>query len=187
MAATVKKNIWWYSSPDGVAPEVRANQKMVATPGILIPNTPLYLGEIGYWETADTCDGTGDIFHGLFVGLQDPTATWPLAADPAAIAEVRVLIIDPDDTFAVYCENNGTDAAAAQAQVGNDYGLTVSTGTVGEVGYTTMDINATTNVAVRVVQVLGNLDTIDHDLTTAPGVALVQFMASHVNEEKANT
>jgi len=188
MAATVRKNIWLYRTSDGVAPEIRSNQTLVATPGILIPNTPLFLGSTtGHWETADTCDGTGDIFHGLFVGLQDSTATWPLAADPAATQEIRVLIIDPDDTYAIFCENSGTDAAATQAIIGNDYGMTVST-TTGAVGYTTLDLNATTYTCARVVQVMGNIEPSKFDLTTTTnGVALVRFMAAHVNEEKANT
>ena len=75
MAATVKKNIWLFQTGDGVAPEVRSNQKIAVSQGILIPNSPLYLSTSGVWKAADTSDATGDVVHGLFVGLGNPTST----------------------------------------------------------------------------------------------------------------
>ena len=181
MAATVKKNIWLYSTADGVAPEVRANQFITASMGILIPNTPLYLSTAGTWSVLATADGTTDYVHGLFVGLQNPTSTWPIAAEQAGSTEIRVLIVDPADTYAVYVENSGTDAAATQTLIGEHYGLTVSTGTAGKVGYTTMDTNNAYAI-VRVVQVMGNVEPQKFDLTTAPGVALVKFLAANSTE-----
>ena len=174
MAATVKKNIWLWSTDDGAAPEIRSNQLMAESQGILIPNSPMYLSTSGTWKKADTSDGTGDVVHGLLVGAQNPGTAWPLAAELAANTEIRVMIVNPDDYFAVYCQNNGTDAAAAQANIGNRYGLTVETGT-GKVGYTTLDTN-NSNATVEVMQVMGNIDPTKHDLTTAPGVAIVKFI-----------
>ena len=143
----------------------------------MIPNSPLYLSTSGTWKAADTSDGTGDIYNGLFVGLQNATSTWPITAAQAANTEIRVLIIDPDDTYGVYVESNGTDAAATQTLIGEQYGLTVST-TAGEVGYTSMDTNSAHKV-VRVVQVMGNVEPQKFDLTTAPGVALVKVLAAN--------
>lgn len=176
MAATVKKNIWLHSTADGVAPEVRANQKIAASQGILIPNSPMYLSTSGTWKVSDTSDGTGDVIHGLLQGLQDASATWPLTAELAANTEIRVLMIDPADTYAVYTENNDADAAAAQAQVGNQYGLRVATGAT-KVGYTTVDVN-NANATVSVTQVAGNV-SYKEDLTTAPGVCYVKFLEAN--------
>ena len=183
MAATVKKNIWLFQTDDGVAPEVRANQKIAVSQGILIPNSPMYLSTSGVWKAASTSDATGDVFHGLFVGLGNPTSTWPITAALAANTEIQVLIIDTADYYAVYCESSGTDAAAAQANIGNEYGLTVST-TSGEVGYTTLN-TGNSNDTVVVKQVMGNIDPTKHDLTTAPGIAIVQFLRAAVEAEKA--
>ena len=183
MAATVKKNIWWYSAPDGVAPEVRSNQKIAVSQGILIPNSPMYLSTSGVWKVCDTADATGDVVHGLLVGVGNPSTTWPLTASLAASTEVQVLIIDPVDYFCVYCESSGTDAAAAQALIGNEYGLTVSS-TSGEVGYCTLDTgNSNEEVVVR--QVMGNVNPTKYDLTTAPGIAIVSFLRAAVEAEKA--
>ena len=183
MAATVKKNIWLFQTGDGVAPEVRGNQKIAVSQGILIPNSPMYLSTSGVWKVCDTADATGDVVHGLLVGVGNPSTTWPLTASLAASTEVQVLIIDPADYYAVYCESSGTDAAAAQAQIGNEYGLTVSA-TAGEVGYTSLN-TGNSNDTVVVKQVMGNIDPTKHDLTTAPGIAIVQFLRAAVEAEKA--
>ncbi|HUT14883.1 MAG TPA: hypothetical protein VMY98_01390, partial [Anaerolineae bacterium] len=121
MAASVKKQMYLYSTPDGVAPEVRSNQKISASEGILIPGAPLFLSTSGTWDMAITSVGSSnDAWHGFLVGLQDPTATWPVTAAQAVNTEIRVLIIDPDDTYAVRVETSGTDAAATQAMIGNN-------------------------------------------------------------------
>ena len=177
MAATVKKNMWLHSTADGVAPEVRANQKIAASQGILIPNSPLYLSTAGTWKLMATADGTTDYLQGLLVGLQNAGSTWPSTAELAGDTEIRVLIIDPDDTYAVYVETSGTDAAATQTFIGEQYGLKVSA-TADEVGYTSMD-TGNANGVVRVIQVMGNVEPTKHDLTTAPGVALVKVLAAN--------
>ena len=180
MAATEKKNIWLHATADGVAPEVRTNQKIAATQGIMIPNAPMYLSTSGTWKASDTSDGTGDVIHGFFVGIENADTAFPIAAALAENTEIRVLIVDPADTYAVYTENNGSDAAAAQAQVGNSYGLTVSA-TAGQVGYTTLDTN-NANGTVKVSQVMGNIETQKFDLTSTPGVCLVKFLAANSTE-----
>ena len=186
MAASVKKQMYLYSTPDGVAPEVRSNQKISASEGILIPGAPLFLSTSGTWDVAITSAGSSnDAWHGFLVGLQDPTATWPMTAAQAVNTEIRVLIIDPDDTYAVRVETSGTDAAATQAMIGNNYGLVVSA-TAGQVGYTTMD-SGNANGTVKVIQVMGNVEPSKYDLTTAPGVALVRFLAAVVTDTQATS
>ena len=82
-------------------------------------------------------------------------------------------------------ETSGTDAAATQAMIGNNYGLTVSA-TAGQVGYTTMD-SGNANATVRVAQVMGNVEPSKYDLSTAPGVALVRFLAAVVTDTQATS
>lgn len=183
MAATVKQNIAFHASTDGVAPEIRFNQKIAASQGILIPGAPLYLSQSGTWKVSDTSDGTGDTYHGLFVGLQNADSTWPLAAELAANTKIRVFIIRSTHLYKVYVEDNDTDAAAAQAIVGNEYGLRVATG-ASKVGYITMDVN-NANAAVHVEQVMGNVEPEKFDLTTAPGVAIVRFLPAVIDVTRA--
>ena len=182
MAATVKKNIWWLSAPDGAPPEVLCNQKIAASQGILIPNAPLYLSQSGTWKVCDTSDAS-DAWHGLLVGLENADSTWPLTAELAGNTEIRVAIIDPADYYAVYVEAGGTDAAATQALIGNEYGLVVST-TAGQVGYVSLN-TSNSNDTVVVKQVFGNVEPTKFDLTTAPGVAVVRFLNAVVEAEKA--
>lgn len=174
MAATEKKNIWWVSSPDGVAPETVVG-RITASQGVLMPNTPMYLSTAGTWTLSDTSDGSGDTYQGLLVGIKDPTATWPMTAQLAGSTAVLIQLIDPNDTYKVCIENNGTDAAAAQTYIGENYGLRVSA-TATQIGYTTMDVN-NANGAVRVYDIEYNL-TQKGDLSTAPGVAYVKFLAA---------
>jgi len=174
MAATEMKNIWPVASSDGVAVELEHGQ-IAASQGILMPNSPMYLSTAGTWKVSETTDTSGEPFQGLFAGLGDASATWPITAALAADTDILVHMIDPDDTYKVFIENNGTDAAALQTYVGEQYGLTVSA-TAGEVGYTTMDVN-NANATVKVVDIEENR-TYKGDLTTAPGVAYVKFLAA---------
>jgi len=186
MAASVKKQMYLYATADGVAPEVRANQKISASEGILIPGAPLFLSTSGTWDLAITSAGSSnDAWHGFLVGLQDPTATWPMTAAQAVNTEIRVLIIDPDDTYAVRVNASGTDSAATQAIIGNNYGLTVSA-TSGQVGYTSLDTD-NSNATVKVTQVMGNVEPSKYDLTSTPGVALVKFLAAVVTDTQATS
>jgi hypothetical protein len=175
MAATATKNIFLHKTADGVAPEVVVG-KVAGSQGIMIPNTPMYLSTDGTWKISDTSDGTGDTYQGLFVGLQNASSTFPLAAELTANTEIRVMLIDPADYYCVYLENNGTDIAEAQTYVGEQYGLTVS-GTAGEVGYTSCDVN-NANGAVAVKNIMSNIDPIKYDTTSTPGLAIVQFLAA---------
>jgi len=132
---------------------------------------------------ADTSDGTGDVVHGFIVGRVDQTIAWPLTAALTANDEVLVELIDIADLYAVYVENNDSDAAAPVTIIGNSYGLRVATG-AGKIGYTTLDIN-NAHTTVNVVDVMANRNAVKYDTTTAPGVAIVKFLAANVNATKA--
>ena len=185
MAATQKKQMHLLATADGVAPE-KVRRPIAASQGIFMPGAPCFVdGTTGQVTLADTCDGTGDVFHGFITGLSDKTVTWPLAAELSANAEVEVELIDVNDYYAVYVEAGGTDAAAPQTLVGDSYGLNVATTPAGVIGYTTMN-TSNSNTAVIVVDVMANRNAIKFDTTTAPGVAIVKFLTANVNVTKAS-
>ena len=174
MAATEKKNIWCYSTEDGLGVEVQT-QLIAASQGLWMPNTPFYVSQAGTLKLSDTADGTGDSYHGL--ALRD------IDAELSANAKVRIGMIEVNDTYAVYLENNGTDLAESQAYVGDQYGLKVSS-TAGQIGYTTLDIN-NANACVQVVDIMSNRDSVKFDTSTTPGVALVRFLSTVVKTTRA--
>jgi hypothetical protein len=182
MAATVKRNIELYATADGKPASV-VRGKIAATQGILIPNSLLYLSTSGTWKAADTSDGSGDVVHGLLVGLDDSSATWPITAALAGNTVIKVQLIDADDLYAVYVENAGTDAAMSEAYKGIEYGLTIST-TPGQVGYATLNI-ANSNDTVSVVEAMANVETAKAAAADSPGVAIVKFLAAAIEAEKA--
>jgi len=184
MAATEVKNVYPLQNDDGTPFEIQ-NGKIAGSMGVLMPNSLLYRQtSTGLWAKCDTSDATsGQAFHGMFVGLPNTDSTWPIAAELAASTAIRVLILKPGMKFAIKCENNGTDAAAPQAIVGNDYGITISA-TSGEIGYATLDLNSATNVVAKVVEVGANLDSIKYDLTSAPGTAIIRFLPVALDAEK---
>ena len=179
MAATEKKQMWFWS---GTAPSVRTGL-VAGSQGVMMPGSPLYLSTAGTWKLCDSTDGSDDTWQGFLVGVVDKTTTWPLTAALTANDEIRVAIIDTNQIWAVYLENNGTDQPAAQDNVGDQYGLVVSA-TAGEVGYTTADENDTTNVAVTVVDIASNQEPELYTTSDDPGVILVQFLNSVIQDTK---
>ena len=182
MAATVKRNIWFHSSLDGTVP-TRQKGYMAASQGVLIPNSLVYLSASGTWKAADTTDGS-DAIHGLFVGLEDPVATWPITSALDGTEVILVDLIRENDRFCIYCQSNGSDSVVAQTNVGNDYGLTIETGTT-KVGYATMDINSATNTGVVVVNMMSNIEPLKYSTSDEPGVALVRFETAILEAQKA--
>jgi hypothetical protein len=174
MAATVKRNLWLYSSAGNVAP-ARVRGKMAASQGILIPGAPLYLSQDGTFKAADTADGTGDVITHVLDTY--------LTAEAAANDVVYAHRITTDQLWAVYVENNDSDAAATQTLIGQRHGLRIATGS-GKVGYATMDIN-NTNAHVQVVDIFANLEPSRHTTSTSPGVAVVQFLDAVCNGTRA--
>ncbi|MFZ4397570.1 MAG: hypothetical protein ACOYOU_18320 [Kiritimatiellia bacterium] len=182
MAATEKKQMWFWSSSDGGEPEVQP-YPIAASQGIFMPGAPCYISTSGTVKLSDTADGTGDVHHGFIVGVQSRATAWPLTAELAANSVVLVQIIDTHDFYAVYTENAGTDAAAPQSIVGNRYGLTVSS-TAGQVGYTSLNL-ANSNAVVQVYDVIQNVEPSGHAAADAPGIAIVKFIPANVYATKA--
>ena len=182
MAATEKKNMWFFSSDDGVAPRL-VTRKIAASQGIFMPGAPCYMSEDGTVKLCDTSDGT-DAWHGFIVGLSNSDTVWPITAELAVNTEVKVAMIDTSHLYAVYTENAGSDAAVAQTDVGIKYGLVVSA-TAGEVGYTTLNIAETTQDTVTIENTMWNVEPLRHAAADNPGIALVRFLAAVITAQKA--
>lgn len=177
MAATEKQNIWPYSASGNTAPR-KVKRKLAASQGIFMPGCPFYVSTSGTLKRSDTADGTGDTYHFI--------AAAGVSAEQSANTEISGYLIDTDTLWCVMIENNGTDAAATQALVGNQYGLKVST-TAGQIGYTTLDVN-NANACVEVVDIWPNVCPSDPNYGTtsdAPGIAIVRFRSSVINVTRA--
>lgn len=175
MAATVKRNIWPRSGDSEALPQL-VTLLMAASQGIMIPGCPLYLSTGGTAKRADTSDGTGDVYQ--YILASDPNGV-----EYAANAEVQAWRITTDQEWLVYVENNDSDSALAQAQVGNVYGLRVATG-AGKIGYVTMDIN-NANGAVKVMQLYSNVETARAAAADNPGIAIVRFLSTVIDVQRS--
>jgi hypothetical protein len=171
MAATQKKQVWFWGTTLSTPPPIRA-YIMTAGQGIIMPGSPVQ-GNAGYLELSDTDDTT---ILGFLAGNVSKTAAWPLTATTTAV-EMYVSIPRYDDVYAVYCDNNDTDAAVTQAAVGVRYGLRVS-GVAGMVGYATMDLNETGNDFFNVIDIASNVEPSMYTTSDDPGVALVKIIAT---------
>ena len=182
MAATVKRNMWLYSTGDG-QPVTVEKKLIAASQGILIPGSILYMSTDGTLKASDTTDASDDKYYGFLIGLEDKSSTWPLTAALAANTKVYVQKIDAADYYYVYVENNDSDATMVQSYVGEEYGLRIATGAT-KVGYTTMDVNVAT-AAVHVVDGLFNLEPSINATADAQGIAVVHFVPSTLTGERA--
>lgn len=177
MAATEKKNLWLWASGYGsdTPPPLRSPRAgIAASQGAYMAGAPCYISQDGTIKRSDTCDGTGDVFHGQLLAGQ--------ASELAVNTVVRITTLRPLDIYAVYVENNATDAAMSTGYIGDQYGLRVST-TAGQLGYTTMDIN-NANAAVQVVEAAYQVNE-KFVSTDDPGVALVNFLNTVIQASKA--
>ena len=170
MAVTEKKNIWFYA---GAAPEVRT-YKIAASQGALMPGAPLELNANGVCELSDTDDVQ---ILGYLVGAKNKATAWPLAAELAANTEIEVAVVQKDQIWAVYCDNNDSDSAAAQTVVGDRVGIRVSS-LSGAVGYVTADLNETSTVMFQVIDLLANKETEKFAVADNPGVILVKHIGT---------
>ena len=182
MAATVKRQIALYATKDGKPVDI-VRGKIAASQGILIPNTPMFLNTSGYWQKANTSDNTGDVIQGLFAGLDDTSAAWPITAELATSTVIKIALIDPDDFYILYVETNDSDSAITDAAKGNRYGLRVATGS-GKVGYTTLDLG-NTYPTVHVWECIANVETAKSAAADSPGRAIVKFIRANVEVTKA--
>ena len=182
MAATSTRQMWFHSSDDGSHPNVERGL-IAASQGIFMPGAPVYLSQSGTWKLSDTSDGTGDVWHGFIIGLENKSSTWPITAELSANTAIKVARINVKHKYCIYCENNGTDSAVAQTNVGNEYGITVSA-TASEVGYCSLDLN-NSNDTVTVVDIMSNLEPSKFSTSDNPGVAVVRFLNAVIEAERA--
>ena len=174
MAATEKRQMWFVSSPDGVPPEIR-EYPIKASQGVYMAGAPVYVTQSGTVQLVATSAGS-DALHGVMVK--------GVAAELVAGTLVKVVMITSEQLWAIYCENNGSDTAIAQSNVGNKYGLVVSA-TSGQIGYSTMDINDATNVVFIVRDIMSNVEPSKYKTTDNPGVAVVSVIYTVVEATKA--
>jgi len=165
MAATVKKQMWFYSSDDGVAPNTDTVQ-IAGSMGLPIAGTPMVQAADGYWDIVAT---DGVLCHGFLAET--------ILVEKAEGDKVRIVRGNAKHVYAIYCESAGTDSAVVQSDVGDAYGPTISA-TAGEVGYTTLDLNETTNLMFDCEDIMYNKEPLKYALADAPGVALVRLRAS---------
>ncbi|MCP4638845.1 MAG: hypothetical protein GY851_00355 [bacterium] len=173
MAATVKRQMWAYSS-SGNVPFPRRPLQIAASQGLLIPGTPMYMSQAGTLKVCDTSDGTDLVSYML-----DTKITTELSA----LDEVYGIEVNQDQLWCVYLETSDADTAAVQSYVGEEYGLTIATGS-GKVGYATLAID-NANPTCRVIDILPNREPERVTTSTSPGVAIVRFTASVLTGEKA--
>lgn len=173
MAATQKLNICPYSRT-GNATFARVPRKIAASQSDFIGGCPFYVSTSGTLKKSDSADGSGDTYH--FISLDEATS------ELSANAEIYGYLINIDQLWNVFVENNDADAAATQALVGNQYGLRVATG-AGKKGYVTMDVN-NSSAAVEVIDIWPNIYKFDPtygSTSDSPGIAVVRFLASVIN------
>jgi hypothetical protein len=182
MAATEKQQPILLSTGDGAAPEI-ITAKIAASQGIFMPGAPCYISTSGTVKLSDTSDGTGDTHHGFIVGVEDKSTAWPLTAELSANDKVRVQLIRAGDRYVAYLEDNDSDSAATQSDVGNQYGVRVATG-AGKIGYMTVDAN-NSNGAVLVRDIYSNLDPETETTSTSPGRVVVEFLPSVIDATRA--
>lgn len=165
MSATVKCQMWLVSTDDGVAPNTETVQ-ISGSQGLPIVGTPMVRAADGYW---DVVASNGTKIHGFL------TETIDTEKDEGDT--IRIVRADTKCLYAIYCENDGSDSAVVQSDVGDRYAITVST-TAGQVGYATLDLNDTSNAVLSLVDLMANRESIKYSLSDNPGVALVRLDAT---------
>ena len=185
MAKTVtNRTLWHWASSDGVAP-TKVVGRIAASMGVFMPGAPFYRDTSGTWTIADTSDGTNDNVHGFCVGAVNAATTWPLTAEQAVNTEMYFEEVAAGDRYACFVNANAADAAATDALIGNDYGIDVNA-TAGTIGHTTVNTGDTTNVVVRVVDILSRIEPSKNTTSDSPGIAIIQFTAAKSTEGMAS-
>lgn len=172
MAATQKKNPWFWGTTYADPPSIRIC-KIAGSQGVIMPGAPVELAS-GYVELSDTDD---DVLLGFMVGLVDKSITWPLTAELDAATEVKVVIARAGDLYGVYADNNDSDSAVAQSNVGTAYGMRVSA-VSGMVGYCTVDLNEASHDVFHIVDIAYNVEPAKYALADSPGVAICKLVTT---------
>ena len=177
MAILEYQNIKPYSRTGNVAPSNRP-YKMAASQGLFIAGHPFFINSTsGTLIKGDTCDNSDDVYHVI--------VTENCTTEKAVGDLVNGVAITTDILWAIRVTDNGDAAAAAQALVGNEYGIAIST-TTGQIGYTVLDTN-NSYTAVHVENVMGNLESGRYDLTsTTKNIAIVRFLAANIDATRSS-
>ena len=129
----------------------------------------------GYVQIAENSDSAADESIYGFVYSTVGTAV-------AAGTEIYVAVINVNQLWGIWVSNSDSDSAAAQTIVGNQYGHYVQASSP-YLGYTTLDLNLSTNPSMIVEDIVSNLNT---DLVasagTSPGAAVVRFKAAALDQ-----
>ena len=164
MAPTEKRMPWLYQ---GDAPEIV--NVAIASSQTFDAGTPAVIKNDGYATAAVSfTSAAANALHGFFLAA---------ATSPTKGTMVRMARVTNDQVWAIYLANAGGDTVAAQANVGNLYGLVVETTTAPRIGYSTCDVNITpsaTHGGLNVVDVLYNQESSKNATTDDPGIALVK-------------
>jgi len=178
--AITKKVGHWINVSDVVVPMGPA-QKIYSGQGLYVADSPGYMSTSGVLKRCDTSDGS-DALTGF---LMDQPATEHAANDLVPFADLRKCVGVPK--FLLYCETSGTDLAVAQANIGNTYGISVSTAT-GYIGYTTVDVGNSNKVVLVediAINKTGLTMASPGTPTAAPSLAVVSVLAAIIAGLKA--
>lgn len=172
--AITKKHQHWINWSNVAVPVKRG--KIYSGQGLYVKDSPCYLSTAGVLKLVDTSDGS-DALTGFF--MDHPTTEH---SANAAVYWANLRACEGAPQFLLYGETSGTDLAFAQANVGNTYGIAVSS-TAGYVGYTTVDVGNSNKVVLvedLLVNSLGLTMATPDVPTVAPTLAIVSVLASIV-------
>ena len=166
MAVTPKKQIHLYSTDGaGAAPNTETVQ-IAASMGLPIAGTPMVQATDGYW---DICATDGRICHGF---LAETIDTEKSEGDKIRIVRARAGM-----RYVIRCDSDDSDSAVVQADIGDEFGATISA-VAGSVGYTTLNLNETSNTMFKLVDIMYNKDPLTYALADSPGAAIVELTAA---------
>ena len=130
---------------------------------------PVYVSSDGQVKICVDSDSASEIAIRGFVY----TAVSSAASENTDIYYAR---ITADQKWGMWVSNNGSDSAAAQSVVGDQYGHSVESSTPW-LGYMTCDLNLTSYLSMYVEDIVSNRDTkIVASTSTSPGAVVVSFL-----------
>jgi len=165
MAATAKKQVYVYSTDDGVAPNTDTVQ-IASGQGLPIAGTPMVRQADGYWDVVAT---DGVLCHGFLAAT--------VATEHSEGDKVRIVRAALNKRYVMRCDSDDTDSAVVQADIGDSFGVTVSA-VSGMVGYATLNLGETGNPLFKLVDIMFNKDKLTYALADNPGVAIVELVDS---------
>ena len=177
MAITEKQNLGPYSAAGNSAPRM-VKRKLAASQGIYMAGCPFQMNNSGLLKRTATSDGTEDQIQYI--------AAAGVAAEQAASTEIYVYVVSINDLWQAHADTSGTDVAATQALIGNEYGITVST-TAGQIGFVSVDV-ANANAVLHVEDIWPNVCPSDRNFgstSDTPGILIFRFLQAAIDGEVA--